>query len=162
MQNQSKCKSSENRSNCQLTCSGFPNCFEVGVSQTAVKCRAHAQFPPKLLLNNVLNCQKFSLSKPQVKTVAEKIKLYAPHMTRKFTNGHPQRIPACNFISQCYFNNIFLQKSCKFSLQTSMKFEAAKTGSGIGFVRLTTVWVSETGRVCICVTSDCKLTAMTM
>ena len=35
---------------------------------------------------------------------------------------------------------IFLQKSCRFSLQTLTKFEAAKTGSGVGFLRLTAVW----------------------
>ena len=28
-------------------------------------------------------------------------------MTRKFTNGHPQRLPAFNFFSQYYFYNIF-------------------------------------------------------
>ena len=32
-----------------------------------------------------------------------------------------------------YFYNIFLQKSCRFSLQTHTKFEAVKTGSGVGF-----------------------------
>ena len=37
--------------------------------------------------------------------------------------------------------NIFLQKSCRFSLQILTKFEAAKTGSGVGFLRLTAVWV---------------------
>ena len=35
--------------------------------------------------------------------------------------------------------NIFLQKSCRFSLQILTKFEAAKTGSGVGFLRLTAV-----------------------
>ena len=38
-----------------------------------------------------------------------------------------------------YFYNIFLQKPCRFSLQTLTKFEAAKTGSGVGFLRLTAV-----------------------
>ena len=47
-------------------------------------------------------------------------------MTREFTNGYPQRLPACNFLSQCYFYDIFAQKSCRFSLQTLTKFEAAK------------------------------------
>ena len=61
-------------------------------------------------------------------------------MTREFTNGYPQRLPACYFLSQYYFYNIFLQKSCRFSLQTLAKFEAAKTGSGVGFLRLTAVW----------------------
>ena len=41
---------------------------------------------------------------------------------------------------------IFLQKSCRFSLQTLTKFEAAKTGSGVGFLRLTAVWTSGTSR----------------
>ena len=61
-------------------------------------------------------------------------------MTRTFSDGHPKVLPACNFLSQYYFYNIFLQKSCRFSLQTLTKFEAAKTGSGVGFLRLTAVW----------------------
>ena len=60
-------------------------------------------------------------------------------MTRTFSDGHPKVLPACNFLSQYYFHNIFLQKSCRFSLQTLTKFEAAKTGSGVGFLRLTAV-----------------------
>ena len=56
-------------------------------------------------------------------------------MTRTFSDGHPKVLPACNFLSQNYFYNIFLQKSCRFSLQTLTKFEAAKTGSGVGFLR---------------------------
>ena len=63
-------------------------------------------------------------------------------MTRTFSDGHPKVLPACNFLSQYYFYNIFLQKSCRFSLQTLRKFEVAKTGSGVGFLRLTAVWVS--------------------
>ena len=62
-------------------------------------------------------------------------------MTRTFSDGHPKVLLACNFLSQYYFYNIFLQKSCRFSLQTLRKFEAAKTGSGVGFLRLTAVWV---------------------
>ena len=62
-------------------------------------------------------------------------------MTRTFSNGHPKVLPACNFLSQYYFYNIFLQKSCRFSLQTLTKFEAAKTGSGVRFLRLTAVCV---------------------
>ena len=60
-------------------------------------------------------------------------------MTRTFSDGHPKVLPACNFLSQYYFYNIFLQKSCRFSLQTLTKFELAKTGSGVGFLRLTAV-----------------------
>ena len=60
-------------------------------------------------------------------------------MTRTFSDGHPKVLPACSFLSQYYFYNIFLQKSCRFSLQTLTKFEAAKTGSGVGFLRLTAV-----------------------
>ena len=60
-------------------------------------------------------------------------------MTRTLSDGHPKVLPACNFLSQYYFYNIFLQKSCRFSLQTLTKFEAAKTGSGVGFLRLTAV-----------------------
>ena len=60
-------------------------------------------------------------------------------MTRTFSDGHPKNLPACNFLSQYYFYNIFLQKSCRFSLQTLTKFEAAKTGSGVRFLRLTAV-----------------------
>ena len=56
-------------------------------------------------------------------------------MTRTFSHGHPKVLPACNFLSLYYFYNIFLQKSCRFSLQTLTKFEAAKTGSGVGFLR---------------------------
>ena len=67
-------------------------------------------------------------------------------MTRTFSDGHPKVLPACNFLSQYYFYNIFLQKSCRFSLQTLTKFEAAKTGSGVGFLRLTAVCAqSESG-----------------
>ena len=62
-------------------------------------------------------------------------------MTRTFSDGHPKFLPACNFLSQYYFYNIFLQKSCRFSLQTLTKFEVAKTGSGVGFLRLTAVCV---------------------
>ena len=62
-------------------------------------------------------------------------------MTRTFSDRHPKVLPACNFLSQYYFYNIFLQKSCRFSLQTLTKFEAAKTGSGVGFLRLTAVWI---------------------
>ena len=60
-------------------------------------------------------------------------------MIRTFSDGHPKVLPACNFLSQYYFHNIFLQKSCRFSLQTLTKFEAAKIGSGVGFLRLTAV-----------------------
>ena len=62
-------------------------------------------------------------------------------MTRTFSDGHPKVLPACNFLSQYYFYSIFLQKSCRFSLQTLTKFEAAKTGSGVGFLRLTAVCI---------------------
>ena len=62
-------------------------------------------------------------------------------MTREFTNGHPQRLPACNFLLQYCFYSIFLQNSHRFSLQTLAKFEATKTGSDVGFLRLTAVWV---------------------
>ena len=55
-------------------------------------------------------------------------------MTRTFSDRHPKVLPACNFLSQYYFYNIFLQKSCRFSLHSYLtKFEAAKTGSGVGF-----------------------------
>ena len=64
-------------------------------------------------------------------------------MTRTFSDRHPKVLPACNFLSQYYFCNIFLQKSCRFSLQTLTKFEAAKTGSGIGFLRLTAVCLKD-------------------
>ena len=60
-------------------------------------------------------------------------------MTREFTNGPPQRLPAYNFLSQYYFYTLFLEKFCRFSLQTLAKFEAAKTGSNVGFLRLTAV-----------------------
>ena len=63
-------------------------------------------------------------------------------MTRTFSDGHPKVLPACNFLSQYYFYNIFLQP-CRFSLQTLTKFEAAKTGSGVGFLRLTAVWLAR-------------------
>ena len=62
-------------------------------------------------------------------------------MTRTFSDGHPKVLPACNFLSQYYFYNIFLQTSCRFSLQILAKFEATKTGSGVGFLRLTAVCV---------------------
>ena len=65
-------------------------------------------------------------------------------MTKEFTNGHPQRLPACNFLSQYYFYNIFLQNLDRFSLQTLTKFEAAQTGSGAGFLRLAAVSVRST------------------
>ena len=72
-------------------------------------------------------------------------------MTRAFSDGHPKVLPACNFLSQYYFYNIFLQKSCRFSLQTLTNLEAAKTGSGVGFLRLTAV-------CCRTVTTDVSLT----
>ena len=58
------------------------------------------------------------------------------------------RLPACNFLSQYYFYNIFLQKSCMFSLQTLAKFEVTKTGSGVGFLRLTAVCFSPHCSIC--------------
>ena len=64
-------------------------------------------------------------------------------MTGTFRDGHPKVLPACNLLSQYYFYNIFLQKSCRFSLQTLAKFEATKTGSGVGFLRLTAVWLKS-------------------
>ena len=64
-------------------------------------------------------------------------------MTREFSNGHPSVLAACNVLSKYYFYNIFLQKSCRFSLQTLAKFEAVKTGSGVGFLRLTPVDLSR-------------------
>ena len=67
-------------------------------------------------------------------------------MTRKFSDGHPKVLPACNFLSQYYFYNIFLQKSSRFALQTLTKFEAAKTGSGVGLLRLTAVCSVSGGR----------------
>ena len=62
-------------------------------------------------------------------------------MIRKFSDRPPKVLPACNFFSQCYFYNIFFQTSCRFCLQTLTKFEAAKTGSGVEFLRLTAVWL---------------------
>ena len=62
---------------------------------------------------------------------------------RTFSDGQTKVLPACNFLSQYYFYNIFLQKSCRFSLQTLTKFEAAKTGSGVGSLRLTAVWTER-------------------
>ena len=70
---------------------------------------------------------KFSKSfalKPKVKTVAYAL---------KFNNCYPLSLPARTFLSQCYFYNVFLQKSCTVSLETLTKFEAAKTGSGVGY-----------------------------
>ena len=32
-------------------------------------------------------------------------------MTGEFSNGHPQRLSACNFLSHCYFYNVFIQRS---------------------------------------------------
>ena len=69
-------------------------------------------------------------------------------MTREFTNGHPQRLPACNFLSQYYFYNLFLQKSRKFSFEILAKFEAAKIGSDVGFLRLTAVCLNVRGFLC--------------
>ena len=69
-------------------------------------------------------------------------------MTRTFSDGHPKVLTACNFLSQYYFYNIFLQKSCSFSLQTLTKFEAAKTGSGVGFLRLTAVCIRQRSIKC--------------
>ena len=43
------------------------------------------------------------------------------------------------FSPEYYFYNIFLKTSCRLSLQTIAKFEKAKTGSGVGFLRLTAV-----------------------
>ena len=96
---------------------------------TAVKRRERAQFPPKRSLNKV----RFEA---QSKDSRWKFKLHTSHITRKFTNGHPQRLPACNFLSQYYFYNIFPQKSCR-AFHT--KFKGAKTGSGVGFLCLTAV-----------------------
>ena len=79
---------------------------------TAVKRVARAQFQPKLSLNKVLNFRKFSLSSPKLRQ----------SLTRTFSDGHPKVLPACNFLSQYYFYNIFLQKSCRFSLQTLTKY----------------------------------------
>ena len=59
-------------------------------------------------------------------------------MTRELTNGHPQRRPACNFLSQYYFYNIFLRLAG--FLSNSCKFGAAKIGSGVVFLRLTAAW----------------------
>ena len=39
----------------------------LGPAHTAVKRGARAQFPPKLSLNKVLNCGKFSLSGPKLR-----------------------------------------------------------------------------------------------
>ena len=80
---------------------------------------------------------------PKVKAVAEKVKLYTSHMTRKFTNGHPQRLPACNFFFQYYFFITFFYKSLVSFLFKFAKFEAAKTGSGVAFLRLIAVWTLE-------------------
>ena len=71
-------------------------------------------------------------------------------MTRKFNNGYPQRLPAYNFLSQYYFYNIFLQKKS----QILAKFEAVKTGSGVGFLRFTAlcstvVWKLTAEQRCI-------------
>ena len=43
-------------------------------------------------------------------------------------------------LSRYYFYNIFLQTSRRFSFQILAKFEAAKSGSGVGFLRLTAVF----------------------
>ena len=87
-------------------------------------------------------------------------------MTRTFSDGHPKVLPACNFLSQYYFYNIFLQKSCRFSLQTLTKFEAAKTGSGVGFLRLTAVyrcprsWTALLQRMLLAVLADRNLSPL--
>ena len=50
----------------------------------------------------------------------------------KFDNCFPLSFPARTFLSQCYFYNVFLQTSYRLSLPTLTKYEAAKTGSGLG------------------------------
>ena len=50
-------------------------------------------------------------------------------MTREFSNGHPQSLPACKFV----FSAIFIIFSCKRRAVFSSYFEAAKTGSSVGF-----------------------------
>ena len=102
---------------------------------------ARAQFPPKLSLNELLNFRKFSPQNVQSEDGRWKVKLYTSLMTREFTNAHPQKLPACNFLSQYYFYNIFWQKSPRFSFQILTKFETAKTGSGVGVLLLTAVCV---------------------
>ena len=62
-------------------------------------------------------------------------------MTWEFTSGHPQRLPVCNFLSQYYFYNVFIQKSRRFCFQILAKFEAAKTGSSVRYLRLTAVCI---------------------
>ena len=71
-------------------------------------------------------------------------------MTREVTTGHPQRLTSCNFLSQYHFYNILISfkrlTGFLFS-QILAKFEASKTGSGVGFLHLTAVGLNETERI---------------
>ena len=77
-------------------------------------------------------------------------------MTCEFTHGHPQRLPACNFLSQYYFITFSYKR-----LATLAKFEATKTGSGVGFLRLTAVWArafsSPEATIILVSTSMCRV-----
>ena len=53
-------------------------------------------------------------------------------MRWKFHNFFPLSFLARTFLSQRYFYNVFLQKSYGLSLPTLIKYEAARTGSGVG------------------------------
>lgn len=100
-------------------------------SRTAVTARE--QFPPKFF---VYKCFKFP------KLFAEnrwKVKVYKSQTTLELSNEHSQSVPACRIVSQSDFHNVFPQRSSIFFLQTLTNFEASKSGSGAGFLRLTIV-----------------------
>ena len=83
---------------------------------TAVKRGTRAQLPPKLSRDS-----------------RWKVKLYTSHVTRGVSDEHPQRLAACNFLSQYYFYSIFLQKSRRFSLQILSKLEASNPEVALDF-----------------------------
>ena len=62
-------------------------------------------------------------------------------MTREFTNMDILRDSELVIFSHSTTFTIFLLKSRRFSFQVLAKFEGARTGSGVGFLRLTAVWL---------------------
>ena len=87
--------------------------------QTPAKHGACAQFPPKLSLNKVCEFLKIFTCQPKVKTVAERLSFISSHMTSKFTIGHPQRLPACNFLP-------WHMQSTKLNFSATIYFGLAK------------------------------------
>ena len=116
---------------------------------TAIKRGAHAQLPPKLSLNKVLNFRKSFAFKPKVKTVAEKLSfalcIWPGNLLMDILRdsqlvifSHSTTFITFSFKSQAGFLFNFLQSSRRWKPEVELDFCVwPLCEQGVGYMRRT-------------------------